>query len=216
MARKPRNEVAPGIFHVYARGNEKRDIFRSGKDWAIYVRRLAHVVERQRWNCLGYCLMPNHVHLLVETQTPNLGAGMGLLHGPYAQGFNRRHERVGHLFQGRYGAVSVTDDRQLATTVGYIAVNPAAAGLVDRPEAWRWGSHRALGGIERPPAWLAARRLEELLAGAFGGDGGASYGELVAGRVSFEAGGGGAADGRTAITSEVWTGAGNGSTVRKR
>jgi REP element-mobilizing transposase RayT len=206
MARKARNEVEPGLFHVYARGNEKQEIFRSRADCAIYVRRLGVVTERQGWWCLAYCLMPNHIHLLVETVVPNLGDGMRLLHGAYAQGFNRRHGRDGHLFQGRFGSVPVTDDRQLATTVGYIATNPVAAKLVDRPEAWRWGSHRALAGAEAVPAWLAARRLRALLAGAFGGDGAARYRELVASRL--------AASGVTASTSDRIVGAGSGSAVR--
>jgi putative transposase len=205
MARTARNEVETGVFHVYARGNERRDIFRSTADWEIYVRRLAVVAERQRWRCLSYCLMPNHVHLLLETITPNLGRGMGLLHGAYAQGFNTRHRRSGHLFQGRYGCVPVTDDAQLATTVAYIATNPVAARLVARPEAWRWGSHR---GIARrhAPTWLAADRLEHLLAGAFGGDGAARYRELVDERL--------ATVGVTDSASELMVAAGSGSTVR--
>jgi putative transposase len=182
MARKARDEVEAGLFHIYARGNEKRDIFRTEIDCAIYTKRLGAVTDRMQWRCLAYCLMPNHVHLLVETVGPNMGEGMRLLHGPYAQGFNQRHSRVGHLFQGRYGAVPVTDDEQLATTVGYIATNPVKAGLVQEPEAWSWGSHRALVRGQAP-RWLATRRLEELLSGAFGGDGGDRYRELVAERL---------------------------------
>jgi putative transposase len=182
MARKPRDEVEAGLFHIYARGNEKREIFRTEADPAIYIRRLAVVTERMRWRCLAYCLMPNHVHLLVETVVPNMGEGVRLLHGAYAQGFNRRHRRDGHLFQGRYGAVPVTDDEQLATTVGYIATNPVKAGLVPEPEAWSWGSHRPLVRGEAP-RWLAIARLQELLAGAFGGEGADRYRELVAARL---------------------------------
>jgi REP-associated tyrosine transposase len=183
MARKPRDEAEAGLFHIYARGNEKRDIFRTEADPAIYLRRLGVVTDRLRWRCLAYCLMPNHVHLLVETVAPNMGAGMRLLHGSYAQGFNKRHRRVGHLFQGRYGAVCVTDDEQLATTVGYVATNPVTAGLVQEPEAWSWGSHGPLVRGEAP-RWLEAGRLQELLAGAFGGDGADRYRELVAERLS--------------------------------
>jgi REP element-mobilizing transposase RayT len=197
----------PGdIFHVYARGNRKADIFLDEIDCDTYVSRLGRAVSRHDWRCLSYCLMPNHVHLLIELTSENLPVGMHWLHGPYARIFNARHNESGHVFQGRYGAVRVTDDAQLATTVGYIAVNPAVARLVDRPEAWRWGSHRALAGAEQLPSWLAAARLRELLAGAFGGDGASRYGELVAGRV--------VAAGLTVIASETSTGAGGVSTVR--
>jgi len=210
VPRKPREEQAGGVFHVYARGNEKADIFRDADDGAAYQSLLGATIQRQGWLCLAYCLMPNHVHLLLETPEPNLGRGMQSLHGRYAQTFNARHGRDGHLFQGRFGSVPVTDDRQLATTVGYIATNPVSAGLVGTPEDWTWGSHRAIRGVEQPQAWLAVRRLEELLAGAFGGDGAARYGELVAGRVEAA----GLTTGRTVMTSETTTGAGGGSTVR--
>ena len=65
---------------------------------------LEQVVVRHGWRCLAYCLMKNHVHLLVETPEPNLAAGMRRLHGLHAQRFNKRHGHVGHVFQGRYGA----------------------------------------------------------------------------------------------------------------
>jgi REP-associated tyrosine transposase len=181
MARKPREEVTDGVFHVYARGNNKADIYLDDGDREAYVALLASVVGRCGWLCLAYCLMPNHLHLLIQTPRPNLGRGMQRLHGDYAQTFNVRHDRVGHLFQGRYGAVRVTDDEQLATTVGYIATNPVRAGLVKRPGAWPWGSHRALVGDDAAPAWLAADRLSELFVGAFGA---MTYAKLVADRLS--------------------------------
>jgi putative transposase len=180
-------EVEPGIAHVYARGNERKEIFRSPDDRRCYVARLGAVAVSQQWRCLSYCLMGNHVHLLLETVKPNLGDGMRLLHGGYAQEFNRRHHRAGHLFQGRYGAVRIDDDEQLATTVRYIATNPVAAGLVQRPEAWRWGSHAAVLGHAPAPAWLAVGRLFEVLTGAFGGEGEERYRALIAGRLSVPA-----------------------------
>ena len=174
MARKPRQEVAGGLFHVFARGNDRRDIFLDSTDRRCYLTMLAREVRRQHWLLLGYCLMPNHVHLLVETPDPNLGAGMQRLHAPYAQAFNKRHGRVGHVFQGRYGAVQVKTDAYFATVVRYVAVNPVAAAFVEIPCDWPWSSHRALIGREDPPPWLAVQRLRELL------------GELE-GRESYEA-----------------------------
>ena len=79
--------------------------------------------------CLSYCLMGNHVHLLIETREPNLGAGMHRLHGAYAQWFNRRHGFVGHVFQNRYESVTIENDPQLWVTAAYIARNPVTAGL---------------------------------------------------------------------------------------
>jgi putative transposase len=205
MPRKQREEVAGGIFHVYARGNEKRRIFVDDFDRQVYLELFGQVVTRQRWSCLAYCLMPNHVHWLIRTPEPNLGEGVQLVHGPFAQGFNVRHHRVGHLFQGRYGAVAMADDAQLWTTVGYIAANPVTAGLVGEVADWTWSSHRAMCGLEDPPAWLATGALLELLT-ALGGHGRERYRDLVADRV--------APTGVTVSASEVTTGAGGGAVER--
>jgi REP element-mobilizing transposase RayT len=158
VARKPRQEVAGGTFHVYARGNDRRPIFVDDDDYGRYVRKLGVVVLRFRWRCLSYCLMPNHVHLLVETPEPNLGRGMHMLQGEYAQEFNRRHGRVGHLFQERFGSSLVTTNARFFDLVSYIALNPVAARLCSRPEGWTWSSHADTIG-PRPPRWLDVERL---------------------------------------------------------
>jgi REP element-mobilizing transposase RayT len=115
MPRSTRDEVEGGVHHVFARGNDRREIYLDDFDRKIYLVMLGRVTRRQRWRCLAYCLMPNHVHLLVETPEANLGAGMQRLHGSYAQTFNERHGRSGHVFQGRYGSVLITRDEQLWT-----------------------------------------------------------------------------------------------------
>jgi len=113
MARPLRLEFPGGIYHVTARGNERRWIFRDDADRLAFLDVLARVLDRFGWLCLAYCLMGNHYHLLVETPRPNLARGMRQLNGVYAQRFNRRHNRVGHLTQGRYGAVLVEGVVQL-------------------------------------------------------------------------------------------------------
>ena len=168
MPRKRREEVAGGIFHVYARGNDKRLIYRDDFDRDAYLRLLAGTVRRHRWRLLAFCLMENHVHLLIETPEANLGAGMQRLHSDYAHQFNLRHGRSGHVFQGRYGAVRVKSDEQLWAVAAYVAMNPVEAGLCDEPEEWCWGSHAAaLSG--HVPAWLDIEGLFGYFAGA-GGD----------------------------------------------
>src|SRR3712207_2854806 len=104
MPRKPRVEVGGGVFHVWARGNDRCRIYVDDSDREIYLAILAHVARSRSWHVLAYCLMDNHVHLVVETPSTNLADGMRFLHGLYAQDFNERRGRVGHLFQGRYGA----------------------------------------------------------------------------------------------------------------
>lgn len=170
-------EYAGAVHHAFARGNAKGDIYRDDRDRARYLALLGHVIARKDWRCLAYCLMDNHVHLLVETPKPNLGAGIQLLHGLYAQSFNKRHRRSGHVFQGRFGAVLVTHDEQLLTVVRYIALNPVEAGLCDEAAEWLWASHAALvGGMA--PRWLDVPGLLAYF-GADGGDPRKRYVEFV-------------------------------------
>jgi REP element-mobilizing transposase RayT len=163
---------------VYARGNDRQDIYRDDADRWRYLLILSEVVVGQRWRCLAYCLMPNHLHLLLETPEANLGAGMQRLHGRYGQRFNARHARSGHVFQGRYGAVPIRRDEQLWTAARYIALNPVVAGLCERPDGWRWSSHAAALSA-RAPAWLDVSRLLWYF-GAAGGESRERYAKFVA------------------------------------
>ena len=129
MPRRPREEEPGAIAHVVARGNERRAIFRDDRDRIAYLRLLQRVRQRAGWLILAYCLMDNHVHLLIETPKPNLGDGMRWFHGHYGRYFNDRHDRSGHLFQGRFTSVRQRTDEQLVTVLRYIALNPVAAGL---------------------------------------------------------------------------------------
>ena len=178
MARRPREEVAGGIFHVYARGNDRRNLFVDDIDRRRYLSLLGRSVRQREWHALAYCLMSNHVHLLIETPQPNLAVGMHRAHSSYARTFNQRHRRTGHVFESRYGAVRMKTAEQLITVVRYIAHNPVAAGLAREPGEWEWGSHRALAGAAAPPTWLARWRTRELLAG-WAGDPEHAYAVLV-------------------------------------
>ena len=166
MARVARNEVAPGIWHIWARGVERRSIVGADGDRRFYLALLAGVARRSGWRVLGYCLMPNHVHLVIETREPNMGRGMHSLHTVYAQHFNERWDRVGHLFQSRYGSRAIHDERELAVVLAYLAVNPVAAKLCRDPADWRWSSHAAAMRRSASPL-LDRRRLHEILE-AFG------------------------------------------------
>jgi putative transposase len=161
--RRPRNEFDAGIHHVYARGNWRQDIFRDDIDRARYLALLERVVKARRWSCLAFCLMTNHMHLLIETREPNLGAGMQWLHGRYVRQFNTRYKKVGHLFQDRYGSERVKSDAQLVATLRYIALNPVEAGLCRDARDWRWSSYALLvEGIA--PAWVDGVRVRAYLA----------------------------------------------------
>ena len=173
MPRKPREEVAGAVHHVYARGNRQQVIYRDDVDRRRYLWILESVIARQRWRCLAYCLMHNHLHLLVETPKPNLGTGVQRLHGLYAQSFNRRHRQSGHVFQGRFGAVRMKSDAQLLVTARYIARNPVESGLCAEPGEWPWSSHTTAA------PWRATDRLLGFF-GASGGESRRRYDHFVA------------------------------------
>lgn len=152
MARPPRLQILDGIYHLTARGNERAAIFRDDADRSDFLELVADVRERYHWRIFSYCLMSNHYHLLAQTPEPNLARGMRQLNGVYAQSFNRRHGRVGHLLQGRYSARLVQADEHLLATARYIVRNPVRAGLCRHPREWRWSSQRATLGLE--PRWF--------------------------------------------------------------
>lgn len=138
-----------------ARGNERRDIFVDSADRARFLRILDRVVDRMNVLCHAYCLMGNHYHLLIETPDGNLSPAIRQLNGTYAQSFNLRHDRVGHLFQGRFTSKLVEKDVYLLAVSRYIVLNPLRSGLVDRPEDWPWSSYAAHVGRVRPPTFLS-------------------------------------------------------------
>jgi REP-associated tyrosine transposase len=153
VSRPPRIELAGGIYHVIARGNERREIFRDDQDHRLYLARLAECQRRYDFGVLAYCLMPNHVHLAIERGPVPVGKIVLALHAFYGQKFNYRHERVGHLFQGRYRAFLVDCDRYLGALIQYIHLNPVRAGLVGRPESYLWSSDRFYRR-GKGPGWL--------------------------------------------------------------
>ena len=171
-----RNEIAGAIYHVIARGVDRRRIFVDDHDYETYTRLLAIATRRQGWHLLCYCLMPNHVHLMIEAPETNLGNGMQWLHSRYALAFNERHWRDGHLFSGPYKSPLVKTDEAFVRLIAYVAVNPVRARLCKRASDWRWGSHAAVTSTGGSPAWVAHRRLTHRLEGITGSR---CYAELV-------------------------------------
>jgi REP element-mobilizing transposase RayT len=109
MARPLRLEFPGAVYHLTARGNARQRIFDDDGDRRRFLDLFGCEVQQQGWRCYAYCLMDNHYHLLIETPEGNLVAGMRRLNGAYTQTFNRRHQRVGHLFQGRYKSIVVQE-----------------------------------------------------------------------------------------------------------
>jgi REP element-mobilizing transposase RayT len=155
MARPLRIEFSGAIYHVTSRGNARGNIFADNADRETFFATLATVVRKHRWLCHGYCLMDNHYHLLLETPEGNLASGMRQLNGIYTQTFNRRHDRVGHLLQGRYKAILVERDSYLLELCRYIVLNPVRCRAVKEPESWMWSSFAATAGLRPAPDFLA-------------------------------------------------------------
>jgi putative transposase len=164
MARPLRVEFEGAVYHVMARGNERRNVFRDDQDRKRFLETLAEMVEQFGTRVHAYCLMPNHYHLLLETPRANLSRAVGWLQITYTVRFNRRHRRSGHLFQGRFKAQLVEADEYARWLVEYIHLNPVrprrrgepiAAERAVELEHYEWSSHRDYAGLRRkPPAWL--------------------------------------------------------------
>jgi REP element-mobilizing transposase RayT len=150
MARKPRVEFEGALYHVIVRGNHRRDIFGDESDRVNYLERIEHYRERYEAVVYAYILMSNHVHLLIETGVVGLSKIMQGIQFTYTQRYNRRHRKVGHLFQGRYKAILCDHDAYLLELIRYIHLNPARMKNPQDPWKYRWSSHRAYLGGEGP------------------------------------------------------------------
>ena len=150
--RKPRLEIQGGLYHIITRGNNRQLIFGSDDDRRKFLLQLAHQKARLPFYLYAYCLMPNHIHLLIERQDDSISRIMQRLLTAYSQYHNRKHRKSGHLLQGRYKAILCQTDQYLAEVVRYIHLNPVRAKMVRRPQDFPYSSHRAYLGLDA--AWL--------------------------------------------------------------
>ena len=154
MSRPIRIEFPDALYHVTARGDRREDIFEDDQDRQAFLLTLEQIVAQFNWLCYAWCLMDNHYHLLIQTPDGNLSKGMRQLNGVTTQTSNRRHRRVGHLFQGRFKAILVDHDAYLLELSRYIVLNPVRAGMVKAPGDWPWSSYRASAGLAPVAPWL--------------------------------------------------------------
>ena len=159
VARPLRLCLPGGIYHVIACGTAGGPIYRDDLDREHFLARLDHAVDRYGWRCHAYCLMTTHYHVVVETPLPNLPAGMRDLNGNHASGFNRRHNRRGHVFEARYRSILVEGAQYLLAVSRYVVLNPIRAGICSRPEEWPWSSYRATAGLESVPRFLTTSTI---------------------------------------------------------
>jgi REP element-mobilizing transposase RayT len=133
-------------------------IFLDADDYRKFVYLLGDTVERFALDCWNYCVMPNHYHLTLQPTLPNLSRAIQDLNGRYGMWWNKRHDRVGHTFQGRFKDQIVDKAEYLLSLSRYVAMNPVRASLVSRPEDWLWSSYRSTVGACQAPSFLATWR----------------------------------------------------------
>jgi len=161
MARPLRIEQQDTFYHVLNRGNERRAIFRDEHDYEGFLDRLGKCSRRFSLDIHAYVLMGNHYHLLVKTHEANLSAAMQWLQMAYGSWHNHRHQRSGHLFQGRFKSFLIQETQYLHRLLLYIHRNPLRAKAVERLEDYRWSSYRVLAYGRGGPAWFHTRQVYE-------------------------------------------------------
>jgi putative transposase len=164
MARTERLQFAGGLYHVNTRGNRRCQIYLDDDDRIRFLQLVAKAAARANWSCHAYCLMTTHYHLLVETHEPTISAGMELLNGQFARGFNEKYGLHGHLFEDRFYDEVVEDDVQLLTVSRYIVRNPVRAGMCAKAGDWPWSSFAATAGRTAAPRFLTV----DTILGMFG------------------------------------------------
>ena len=165
MARPLRIDYPDTYYHVLSRGNEQRPIFKTDKDYEMFLSILEKTAGKFHLEIHAYVLMKNHYHLLVKTTQGNLSRAIQWLGVTYAGWYNRKHKRSGHLFQGRFKSFLVEDDSYFTAMCYYIHGNPVRVGAAKTPEEFRWSSARAYAQKDNESGWL---RTEVMLAMAGG------------------------------------------------
>lgn len=162
MPRTPRVHGSKTLYHVSVVATGFEAVFLDNDDRECFLRILGYAIKKHGWLVRAYVLMTTHYHLLVWTPDDNLSRGMQLLSGFYAQLFNKRHGRPGHLVRGRFSSKVVERPGHALEVCRYIVLNPVRAGLCSRPEDWWWSSYRATIGLAPCPPYLDAGWVQAL------------------------------------------------------
>ena len=141
MPRKARERSETGIYHVMLKGIDKKDIFAGKQDYEKFLYYVNRAMEISKFEVYGYCLMPNHVHILLKEGTEKIGDAIRRIAVGYAQYFNIKYGRNGHLFQNRFRSEPVNDDVYFLIVLRYIHQNPIKANMVINMEDYEWSSY---------------------------------------------------------------------------
>lgn len=164
-----------------SRGNRKLAIFDDDEDRWRFLEVFSEAAERYSIRCHSYCLMGNHYHFVVEAPNDNLSDAMHFVNGVYTQSSNRRHNRTGHLLEGRFVSLLVDNDHYLRNANTYVVLNPVVAGLVPTASDWVWSSYRATAGLAASPEFLSLDWIDWVFGGVSRDESQRRYREFIAG-----------------------------------
>lgn len=159
MARKRRIWFPGAIYHLMHRGVRRTAIFEEEMDYQVMLKLLKVSLEKYNCKLHAYCLMTNHIHLLLETNDMEIGKMMKYLSGCYASYVNQKYHYHGHVFEGRYKSCLVKEDSYFLQTSRYIHLNPVKAGMVKYPEEYRWSSYRTMIGLSDDEITMVSKTL---------------------------------------------------------
>lgn len=141
----PKRKWYPGAtYHITARGNRRNDIFKEEEDFQYYLKLIEEALHHylhHNYKVICYCLMDNHVHLLIKTEDQPIGIFIGRINSKYAKYYNKKYNYIGHLFQDRFHSELIEKDTQMLVTSRYIHLNPVRAKMVSSPIEYRWSSY---------------------------------------------------------------------------
>lgn len=164
MARKRRVWYPGAIYHVMSRGNRKKNIFEDVEDYVRFLDIVQDAQEMYGFTVHAICLMTNHFHIEIETSEVALSRIMQRIKSLYAEDFNYRHHYSGHLFEGRYNACLILNDRYFLEVSRYIHLNPVKAGMVREPAAYEYSSYGAYAPCDEDrPFGKAGKMIEDLV-----------------------------------------------------
>ncbi|MBS4536477.1 transposase [Clostridium sp. D2Q-14] len=142
MPRSMRKISETGIYHIMVRGNEKRNIFIDKWDKMKFINILKQIKYEEDYDLFAYCIMPNHVHIIIKESTSGISHIMRRINTIYAQYFNYKYDRVGHVFQDRFKSEVIENDTYLLCAIRYIHNNPVRANIVKVPMDYSWSSYK--------------------------------------------------------------------------
>lgn len=151
MTYKARVWYPNSSYHITARGNHRNDIFRDEEDFKIYLTLLEEAIEyfKNKFSVVCYCLMDNHVHIMLEAKDIHYKYFITRINSLYAKWFNKKYNYIGHLYQDRYFSELIENDAQALETSRYIHLNPVRANMVNMPEEYKWSSYLMYIGNEK-------------------------------------------------------------------